>query len=236
MFSEKFAVEVATFDAWFKENKFVCEKDCCDVDISDVINKVAETFEEPGRNKLDKLLKNFIENGYKIILYENEKIENEKDTKTIIKYMKRDAPKAVKPEKVRNTKIKKIVAEPVIPVSVNFVLNNDINTDACDYLDTLDMITDDLVEIFGMPVKSNIPDDRHRYEWKFQASNGDVYHLYDWKYDEDPNFQDFTEADWHIGCSNPDADKSFIWSFMNSKFDELQAKYDEYNKYDNEEI
>lgn len=242
MFSPKLTIELNTFIKWFKDNDFKCiKKNCNDTkDIDILVEGIKDNYVEPGRNKLDKILKMIIENEYYFLLYDNEIYETEKETKSILKYFKRDDPPPVKTGKKSKTpslnnnatdntdliEITEINAyNNASNQTINFILDNTLNTDECDYVDTLDMITDDLIEIFGTPVNSNIPDERHRYEWKFKSSDGYTYHLYDWKF-ENEDFPKLMDAEWYIGTDNPSGNVSYFWAFMNTKFNELQVYYD----------
>lgn len=254
MFSKKLAIEINTFTKWFNDNNFKCiEKNSGnEKNIKIFVEELEEIYEEPGRNKLDKILKMIIEHNYHFVLYEKETYKTEKETKTILKYFKQDAPKPVKPLKKNkkssskiktddttvqiNDDINHLSVSPFIELlqstqsneTITFTLDNSLDTSECNYIDTLDMITDDLIEIFGTPVNSNIDDDRYRYEWKFKSSNGVVFHLYDWKF-ENEDFPKLMDAEWYIGCNNPDIDISLFWGFMNTKFNELQSYYDNLN-------
>ena len=208
-FSKSFSKNVAKFVNWLFENYQVKNnftgKNASKNDIN-LFN-----FVEPKRKKMESFFKFIIESDFtvwsdeKMIDDENEVISNfnnpiEKPTKKPI-------------EKTKKSEVCSVIVTPDIDTSETF------------NIDTLECYTDDLISLFGNPLKNGGKDDDHRYEWKITVGK-DIYTIYDWKNDEN-TFDDFKETTWYLGStSEKNKTKKFLMEYIekNTKSQEEESQ------------
>jgi hypothetical protein len=221
--STKFEKELAKFIAWVEKT---------DYKISDIVdgsnlewkNVVLVNFEEPGRNKLETFIKELMK-----VYFVSKGSDEINDIKMMTKEFREYKPK---PKRERfdtesegeQKKVKKVndqkkhkTESKNIKSKKNFdvVVNESFDTNDTWYLDTLSQSTEELVAIFGEPIKNDNPDD-YQYEWKIMVG-GKVFSIYNWLnyYNE---FYDFEDNEWYLaGFVEKSDEEKFLMNYIKTK-------------------
>jgi len=222
--SVKFEKELSKFIAWVEKTDYKVS-DIVDESKVEWKNANIGNFEEPGRNKLETYIKELMKvyfvskngeeiNDIKLMTKEfreykpkrsiDTESEGEKKKKTITKNEKT----ITKNEKTI-TKPKKNIEDVKVVVSESF------DTNGTWYLETLSESTQDLVGIFGNPIKNSKKDD-YEYEWKIMVGEK-IFSIYNWlNYDNE--FYEFQDNEWYLaGIEEKSTEEKYLRNYIKQK-------------------
>ncbi len=226
--STKFEKELCKFIAWVEKT---------DYKVSDIVdgseieweNANIVNFEEPGRNKLETYIKELMKvyfvskrgeeiNDIKLMTKEFREykpkrsidIESEKKKKTVTKNEKT----VTKNEKTV-TKNEKTVKKLKNVEDIEVVVSESFDTSGTWYLQTLSESTQDLVSIFGNPIK-NVKKDDYEYEWKIMVGEK-IFSIYNWlNYDNE--FYEFQDNEWYLaGIDEKSKEEKHLMNYIKQK-------------------
>lgn len=212
--STKFEKELVKFIAWVKTT---------DYKVSDIVdgsefeweNVNIENFEEPGRNKLETYIKELMK-----IYFVSRGGEEINDIKLMTKEFREYKPKRsiVDTESEGVSKKKKKSVEKNVEKNVEstkVVVSESFNTNDTWYLQTLSESTQDLVSIFGNPIK-NAKQDDYEYEWKIMVGEK-PFSIYNWlNYDNE--FYEFQDNEWYLaGIEEKSNEEKYLIDFIKQK-------------------
>jgi hypothetical protein len=234
--SSKFEKELVKFIAWVKTT---------DYKVSDIVdgsefewgNVNIKNFEEPGRNKLETYIKELMKvyfvsrggeeiNDIKLMTKEfreykpkrsivNTEGESKKKKKSIEKSIEKNVEKSIKSVEKSIKSIKSVETTKVV-VSESF------NTNDTWYLQTLSESTQDLVSIFGNPIK-NAKQDDYEYEWKIMVGEK-PFSIYNWlNYDNE--FYEFQDNEWYLaGIEEKSNEEKYLIDYIKQKGNLKESK------------
>jgi len=211
--------------------------------IKSLLNKYTISINDNDINDSKLLAKEFKENKPKKVT-KKEISEEETPKKVTKKVTKKETTKKETPEETSEetpTKVtkketpkketKKETPKKETPKKeTSVILDMSLDTSYTNELNTLKYCTDELVDVFGEPVKTGEKDDGHVYEWKIKI-NDSIYAIYDW-YNED-NFENTT---WYLaGEDESEHNIKTLYKYIDSKLKEQNDESDDEIKKQNEE-
>jgi hypothetical protein len=173
-----------------------------------------QDFREPGRNKLEVLLKELTKKYFLVKVESDSQQENEiDDLKAMIKNFKENKPKNIKKRKI----VSKIKKE---KIKVDYT----IDTSETHFLVTLPFDTNELVNAFDTPQQTgNDQDDKHQYEWKIKVGST-VFSIYNWM-NQHKKFHAFTDNEWHLAGKTHNKKKiEMLCKFITNKNNKTKHK------------
>jgi|LakMenE18May11ns_1017448.scaffolds.fasta_scaffold9958087_2 hypothetical protein len=219
--SSKFEKELVKFIAWVKTT---------DYKVSDIVdgselewkNVNLENFEEPGRNKLETYIKELMK-----VYFVSRGGEEINDIKLMTKEFREYKPKrSIVDTESEGTseKKKKSIEKNERPIKrskniekTKVVVSESFNTNDTWYLQTLSESTQDLVSIFGNPIKNSKQDD-YEYEWKIMVGEK-TFSIYNWL-NYDNQFYEFQDNEWYLaGVEEKSNEEKYLIDYIKQKGD-----------------
>ena len=234
--STKFEKELSKFIAWVEKTDYKVG-DIVDGSKIEWKNANIGNFEEPGRNKLETYIKELMKvyfvsksgeeiNDIKLMTKEfreykpkrsiDTESEGEKKKKTTKNEKTITKPKKNIEDVKTITKNEKTITKPKKNIEdVKVVVSESFDTNATWYLRTLSESTQDLVNIFGNPIKNSKKDD-YEYEWKIMVGEK-IFSIYNWlNYDNE--FYEFQDNEWYLaGIEEKSTEEKYLRNYIKQK-------------------
>jgi hypothetical protein len=189
--SEKFEKELVTFMLWISDSDYKISKGKESEELDWTIDLLS-SFEEPGRNKLECFIKELKKMYF--ISYNEEEIN---DIKSITKNFRENKSKISKNVKVKKNSIK---TKKEVRNNDNKV-NNDNKNDKANDICKLDLTTEILVEVLGMP--KYCKNEYIKYKWDIKCEKTDkLFMIYNWV-NKDGSFEVFEKTQWYLTDGKP---------------------------------
>ena len=225
--STKFEKELSKFIAWVEKTDYKVS-DIVDESKVEWKNVNIGNFEEPGRNKLETYIKELMKvyfvskngeevNDIKLMTKEFREYKPKRsiDTESEGEKKKKKITKNENPKKsIENQK--KTIAKPKKNIEeVKVVVSESFDTNGTWYLETLSESTQDLVGIFGNPIKNSKKDD-YEYEWKIMVGEK-IFSIYNWlNYDNE--FYEFQDNEWYLaGIEEKSNEEKYLMNYIKQK-------------------
>ena len=234
--STKFEKELSKFIAWVEKTDYKVS-DIVDESKVEWKNANIGNFEEPGRNKLETYIKELMK-----VYFVSKNGEEINDIKLMTKEFREYKPKrsidteSEGEKKKKTTKNEKVITKPKKNIEdvktitknektitkpkkniedVKVVVSESFDTNATWYLRTLSESTQDLVNIFGNPIKNSKKDD-YEYEWKIMVGEK-IFSIYNWlNYDNE--FYEFQDNEWYLaGIEEKSNEEKYLMNYIKQK-------------------
>ena len=214
--STKFEKELSKFIAWVEKTDYKVG-DIVDGSKIEWKNANIGNFEEPGRNKLETYIKELMK-----VYFVSKSGEEINDIKLMTKEFREYKPKrsidteSEGEKKKKTTKNEKTITKPKKNIEdVKVVVSESFDTNATWYLRTLSESTQDLVNIFGNPIKNSKKDD-YEYEWKIMVGEK-IFSIYNWlNYDNE--FYEFQDNEWYLaGIEEKSTEEKYLRNYIKQK-------------------
>ena len=215
--SVKFEKELSKFIAWVEKTDYKVS-DIVDESKVEWKNANIGNFEEPGRNKLETYIKELMK-----VYFVSKNGEEINDIKLMTKEFREYKPKRSidtesegEKKKKTITKNEKTITKPKKNIEdVKVVVSESFDTNGTWYLETLSESTQDLVGIFGNPIKNSKKDD-YEYEWKIMVGEK-IFSIYNWlNYDNE--FYEFQDNEWYLaGIEEKSTEEKYLRNYIKQK-------------------